>query len=135
MDRMDTPLTTKDIERLAERMKQRKETLLEEIRQVLEEKGHEQYADLIGGVGDEGDQALASVVADTANAEVTRDILEVRDIAGAEARIAADTYGVCVDCRGEIAIERLNAYPSCKRCLRCQVLREKTRAGMGHPTL
>ncbi len=134
MGRM-TPLSPRQMGRLSAKMALRKEALLEEIRQVLEEKGKEHYADIIGGVGDEGDQALATVVADIANAEVSRDILEVRDIAAAEARIAAGTYGVCIDCGAEIDYARLDAYPSCKRCLRCQDLREKTRAGRPHPTL
>jgi DnaK suppressor protein len=35
-------------------------------------------------------------------------------------RIATGQYGVCIDCETNIPFERLNAYPTAKRCLTCQ---------------
>ena len=46
----------------------------------------------------------------------------------AEERVAAGRYGICIDCGRAIDYERLEAYPSAKRCLPCQQHREKTRA-------
>ena len=75
-----------------------------------------------------GDEAAASLLRDISEAEVLRDIGEVRDIAAAEQRIADGRYGQCIDCGEAVAYERLKAYPSAKRCMPCQQHREKTRA-------
>ena len=48
-----------------------------------------------------------------------------------EARIAAGSYGTCVDCEEPIPHPRLAAYPTAKRCLRCQQIRETARASAG----
>jgi DnaK suppressor protein len=66
-------------------------------------------------------------------AEVKRDAEEVRDISAAQARIAAGTYGTCIDCGRPIGKKRLEAYPTAKRCIEDQQRREKLRAGPSHP--
>ncbi len=128
-------LTRHQIDTLAALMRKRKQQLLKEIRQVLKRAGSEHYSDLLGETGDIGDESFATLMSDLANAEVTRDLLEVRDIIGAEERIAAERYGVCINCGDAIGYERLKAYPSAKRCLRCQQVREKTRVSPPHPKL
>ncbi|MFE1663198.1 TraR/DksA family transcriptional regulator [Microbacterium sp. P02] len=45
-----------------------------------------------------------------------RELAELQDAA---ARVAAGTYGVCVDCGLEIPIERLRVRPSAARCVPC----------------
>jgi RNA polymerase-binding protein DksA len=112
---------------------ERKERLLEEIRRVLAQSDRERYADLIAGVGDTGDEALADLLRDVAQAEVARDINEVRDINAAEARIAAGTYGACIECGRPIGAKRLEAYPTAKRCIEDQQRREKLRVSPPHP--
>ena len=42
--------------------------------------------------------------------------------------IAAGDYGVCIDCGNAIPYARLAAYPSAKRCVRCQQRHEATKA-------
>jgi len=121
-------LTDDQLAHLTHWMSKRKARLLEEIREVLARSGREHHADLVGGVGDAGDEAAASLLRDTAEAEVIRDIGEVRDIVAAEERVTAGRFGICIDCGESIGFERLKAYPSAKRCLRCQQHREKTRA-------
>ncbi|GGE55261.1 hypothetical protein GCM10011533_04640 [Streptosporangium jomthongense] len=128
---MSTPensLTKEQIAHFAQRIDERKKLLLDEIRQVLARSGGEHYVDLIGGVGDSGDEAAASLIRDINEAEVIRDIGEVRDIAAAEDRIAAGSYGLCTDCAEPIRYKRLDAYPTAKRCFACQVVRERTLA-------
>jgi RNA polymerase-binding transcription factor DksA len=131
---MDT-LTRKEVSRFAALLNERKQRLLEEIRAVLARSGAERYADLVGEAGDAGDQSVADLLRDVAHAEVARDVGEVRDIVGAESRIAAGTYGVCIDCGAAVGQPRLTAYPSAKRCFRCQEIREKTRASAPRSTL
>jgi len=121
-------LTEKQLATLTATMSGRKARLLEEIRLVLARSGNEHYADLLGGTHDAGDESVASLLRDVTEAEVIRDVGEVRDIVAAEQRVAAGRYGVCIDCDEAIAYERLKAYPSAKRCLACQQHREKTRA-------
>jgi DnaK suppressor protein len=121
-------LSKQEFDRLAAGMKARKRLMMDEIRRGLERAGEEGYAKLLGEVGDAGDQSVADLLRDVQAAEVTRDVGEVRDIEGAEARIAAGRYGLCTDCGGEIGYPRLQAFPTAKRCIGCQENREKTKA-------
>jgi len=107
---------------------ERKRLLREEIRRGLARMGNERYADLLSGTSDAGDESVAMLLTDVANAEVARDAAELLDIVAAEARIAAETYGTCIDCGQPIPFARLEAYPTAKRCLRCQQIREATHA-------
>ena len=50
---------------------------------------------------------------------------ELGDIQAALQRIEAGTYGVCTDCGGSITEARLRAYPTAKRCIACQTLKEQ----------
>jgi RNA polymerase-binding transcription factor DksA len=121
-------MTKEQLKQLRERIAERKARLLEEIRGGLARSGKERYADLVGGTSDAGDESVASLLRDVTEAEIVRDVGEVRDIVAAEQRLAAGRYGVCIDCGAAIDYKRLEAYPTAKRCLRCQQHREKTRA-------
>lgn len=122
------PLTREQRERLTERLLERKALLLGEIQSGLAPSGRARYIDLLGAGGDAGDESVANLLRDVAEAEIIRDVGEVRDIVAAEARLADGTYGVCIDCGKDIRYARLDAYPSAKRCIDCQQHREKTRA-------
>ena len=121
-------LTREQVAHFAQRIAARKALLMNEIRDGLARSGSEHVADLIGGAGDSGDAAAASVLRDITESEIVRDIGEVRDIAAAVARIAAGSYGLCIDCGEPIRFKRLDAYPTAKRCLACQERREKLQA-------
>ena len=43
------------------------------------------------------------------------------------ARLAAGSYGLCVDCGAEIQLERLIALPQTAQCIACQHLDERSR--------
>lgn len=120
-------LSDEQLAGLTERLAERKAVLVSEIRQVLARSGNERDADLAGGVGDATDGSVPEPLRDIAEAEVVRDIGEVSDISGAQERIAAGRYGLCIDCGATIGYQRLDAYPSAKRCLACQQRREKNR--------
>ncbi len=51
-----------------------------------------------------------------------------KEVEDAIARIDAGTYGRCVDCRGWVARDRLEALPTAPRCVPCQEAYEKRRA-------
>lgn len=128
MKNPESPLTKEQIEHFAQRIEARKNLLLGEIRQVLARSSKEHYADLIGGAGDSGDSATASLLRDITEAEIVRDVGEVRDIVAAEQRIVTGRYGVCIDCATPVRYKRLDAYPTAKRCIACQERREKLQA-------
>jgi DnaK suppressor protein len=56
-----------------------------------------------------------------------RDHGALAEIEAAEARLAAGTFGVCEDCGGPIALERLRARPTARLCLPCEAAREAPR--------
>lgn len=121
-------LSKDQLAHLTERIRERKARLLEEIRGGLARSSNERYADLLGETGDAGDESVASLLRDITEAEIVRDVGEVRDIVAAEQRLATGSYGACIDCGVAIDYRRLEAYPTAKRCIVCQQHREKTRA-------
>lgn len=131
-DVMNTPkekaLTKEQIAQFSQRIDERKRRLIDEIEDVAARSNNEHQVDLIGGVGDSGDAAAALLIRSITEAEIIRDVKEVRDIVAAKQRIEAGRYGLCVDCGATIRSIRLDAYPTAKRCYKCQVSREKQRA-------
>jgi RNA polymerase-binding protein DksA len=122
-----------ELDYFARILAERKQHLAEEMRRVLARSNNERYADILAGGGDAGDSSIADLLSDVTFAEVARDAAEVRDISAAQARIAAGTYGLCIDCGEPIGRQRLQAYPSAKRCLADQQRREQTRVSAPHP--
>ena len=116
-------LTRKQIRHLAEILVERAASLQVEIRAEIE--ANSSYGDIAGNVTDLGDEAIADLLADIGNANVSRDIQELRAITDAQRRIKESTYGLCPDCGKEIIYERLIAYPTAQRCEPCQARYEK----------
>lgn len=126
-----TSLTGTQREHLAKMMDEREPVLREEIRAGLKRMRVEGYEELLSGTSDAGDESLASLVTDINNADTQRDAVELQDIFAARARMAAGTYGVCIDCGVAVPYERLAAYPTAKRCLGCQQIHEAKRTSAG----
>lgn len=119
-------LDRRQLIQLAQTMTERRSALLEEIRGDVARARDEQYVTLAGHTPDLGDQAAADLIADVGEAEVTRDLGELRALETALARVADGTYGVCSDCGEDIPPERLHAQPAAGRCAPCQQRHEKT---------
>jgi len=128
-------LTPKQLQKIESLMKARRDALLAEIRTEVARSRDESFGELAGSVTDSADEASADLLADIDNAEVTRDLLEVREIESAQERMAEGHYGECVDCGVEIEFARLRANPAAKRCIDCQRVHEKTYAHPGEPKL
>lgn len=126
-----TALTTSERDKLASMLNERKQTMRNEIRAGLARMRTEGYEDLLSGTSDAGDEALATLVTDVTNAEVARDAAELHDILAAQARLASGRYSICIDCEGPIPYARLAAYPTAKRCIRCQEIHEVTHRSAG----
>lgn len=122
-------LTAAERTALEKRLRERQQALRAEIRAHL------------GGGTDTGIVGLSSVPTETDDWGVgdelaARDIAEARqqlaalaDVEGALGRMAAGSYGECVDCGEPIAAARLRAYPAATRCIDCQSAFEKREAG------
>ena len=128
-------LTPQQVKELRHRVLERRRQLAAEIRGDAERARGETYRELAGETHDSAEESVADLLADLDQAEMTRDLAELRDLEAARLRLAAGTYGTCVDCKGEIGYERLRANPAALRCVRCQALHEKTYAGTGAPKL
>lgn len=109
--------------------------LREEIRLELLQSADQQFIDLAGQVHDRAEESVADLLVDLQLANIDRHIQEIRDIDAALIRIAAAGYGVCVDCGSSIAVDRLQAYATAKRCLPCQVEYERLHAVGTGPSL
>jgi len=120
------PLNRRDIIQLASAIEERRDALRAEIRREVSRGREESYAELTGATHDRGEEALADLVADLGNAEVTRDLEELRGLEAALRRIADGAYGQCLDCGADIPLQRLTAQPGAARCVECQARHEKT---------
>ena len=121
------PLNDAQRRQLAARIAERKELLLGEIRQVAQRSQRHLDVDQISRTGQIGHAAALALHQGIAEAEIQRDIEEVRDIVAAEQRLESSQYGECTDCGENIRFARLDAYPTAKRCYQCQVAYEEQR--------
>ncbi len=87
-----------------------------------------------GGM-DKADVAIADQAADLGNAELMRDLHELRELQDAQTRLATGSYGRCIDCGTDIAYSRLRAQPAASRCLACQQIYDSTHAHAATPKL
>lgn len=122
-------LTPDDIEHFERRLRQRREQLRWSIHDALVRTDRENFSQIIGRVRDAGEESVADLVATTNLSMLDREVNELRDVEAALDRIREGAYGQCQDCGGEIARERLEAYPTAKRCVECQRRHESSRFG------
>lgn len=116
-------------------IERRRLALVEELRGDAARAREESYGALAGPVTDTADQAVADLLSDLDNAELSRDLVELRALEAARGRLAQGNYGVCADCGDDIPFERLSAEPAALRCVACQRVHEKTFAGPREPKL
>lgn len=129
------PLTHQQTEQLRGLIDRRRNVLLAELREDAARAREQPYAEHAGIAPDTGDESVATLIADLEQADVTRDLDEFRGLETARERIAGGEYGVCSDCGGDIAFERLKVSPAALRCITCQERHEKTFGGEPKPSL
>ena len=128
-------LTGNQIRDFKKKLDDRFYELWEEIRLDLLESDDQHYIDLAGRVHDRGEESVADLLVDLQLASIDRHIQEIKDVDAALMRIATSNYGICIDCESSIAIDRLKAWPTAKRCQPCQVEYERLHAGGSGPSL
>jgi len=128
-------LTAAQLETLNEHLEARRRELAVQIREALAASEHQHYRDLAGTVTDSADEALADALVDVETALIDRDVQALRDIEAARERLKLGAYGICIDCGDAVDYARLLAYPTAKRCVRCQRQRETLYAHQKTPSL
>jgi phage/conjugal plasmid C-4 type zinc finger TraR family protein len=130
------PLDRAQLQVLELALEDRRRALEAELRRDAERVRKESFREIAGPVTDLGDEALADLIADLDNADLTRDLNELRAIDAALARMAnGKSYGRCPDCGLEIPFARLKAEPAALRCVECQGVHERTHTGTPRRTL
>jgi RNA polymerase-binding transcription factor DksA len=125
----------REIADLTRRLNQRYADLREDIRQELLRSDQEHFIDLAGQVHDLQDESLADLLVDLELEIIDMQLAEVREVEGALRRIRTGRFGDCMDCNGEIELERLQAHPTARRCWDCQSAYEKSHAVPNHSTM
>jgi RNA polymerase-binding transcription factor DksA len=113
-------------DQLRRTLEQRREALIDELKRDAARARAEQYGELAGPTHDFGDESVATLLADLDQAELSRDLGELREVEAARKRVADGSYGICTDCGGAIPFERLLYQPAAARCVECQAHHEKT---------
>jgi len=129
------PLAKNELDTLKRLIDARRTALQAEVHADADKARGESYAELLGGVADEGDEAVADLLADIDNAELSRDLTELRALEAALDRMAEGSYGRCIECGLEVGFARLKVEPGAQRCIECQRVYEKTFAQPERRTL
>lgn len=122
---MESARLVEDQAHLRNRLLARKATLHDEIRAGLAKARNEGAPEIAREPHDLGDESVADVASDMALADVRRDFKELRDVEIALRRMEQGVYGTCASCHTSIGNARLEAYPTAKRCLKCEAALER----------
>lgn len=128
-------LTPQQSRELGSMIEERRSALLAELREDAARAREQPYAEHAGQAPDAGDESVATLIADLEQADMTRDLDELRALEAARERMKAGGYGVCLDCGSDIGFARLKATPAALRCVQCQERHEKTYGGEPKPSL
>lgn len=116
-------INNNQIDELKQKMEKELFQLVNGMRDQMNPQSKLNYVDA-GGDGNSGDEAVANSIIDTQNAVIGMQLHKAIDLNTALERIKNKVYGVCVDCGDAISFERITAYPTAKRCFKCQNIKE-----------
>ena len=106
--------TKQDLKKIRASLVERRNELEEHLYKLSTEKVSDDQ------VQDPGDQALTSTMENLRSSLQDTELQEYKRIKQALQKIDDGTYGICIDCSGEISEKRLKWYPNAARCLACQ---------------
>lgn len=121
------PLTRQQALELCCVIEDRRATLLDELRKDLGQTRADSMHEIAGPAPDAGDESVARMIAELDQAEVSRDVGELRRLDAARRRFDEGSYGNCIDCGSDIDYRRLRVQPAAIRCIHCQERFEKGR--------
>jgi DnaK suppressor protein len=122
------PSTFEHLETL---LRTERDAVLAAIGEHLHASGDSSRLSLLNHLEAVGDWIEADLLNDTDIALLSHELVRLRDIDAALARLKAGNFGVCIDCGEAIPEGRLSALPTAQSCVRCQENYEK-RHGLGH---
>ena len=129
-------LNKQQISELEQQLSEMEQDSARELRKDLRQsEATESFNQVAGEAPDAGDRSVADLTSDLEAADIARHGGALEEVAAARARMSDGSYGICIDCDGDIGFERLRANPVALRCIRCQERYEKTHEGTGRPTL
>lgn len=117
---MSVPLADRDRERLRETLEARLESLRAELDTERDVARSERIGQYAGEVHDRGEESSVDAAAEVSGAIMDQHKAELRAVRLALGRIEDGAYGECASCGGEIALQRLEAWPAAARCVTCQ---------------
>ena len=129
----DVPLTAAEQATLEGKLRARRDELRAEIAKQLNNQDDPRLVGLRNRMEETDDWAAADAMAAMDIASVSRVLAILTDVETALGRLAAGTYGECVDCGLGIPYARLSAYPAAKRCVGCQEIVEAQLRRTGTP--
>jgi len=126
----DSALTPAERARLKTELEARRAKLRVDVKAQLAGSGDDRVVGLRNRIQESGDEwGVADGLAELDLAEVRHVLADLTEVDAALARMRDGTYGDCVDCGIEIAPARLAAYPTARRCIKCQDTFEKKANG------
>ena len=110
-------------------LRQKIAQLRQQIAVELRSSGDTDGIGLANHIQEVDDQAVADLETALDIAGLERHFRDLRASIEALARLDTPEFGVCPDCSGAIALSRLEADPSVRRCVTCQSHTESLRGG------
>ena len=101
-------------------LREQQEGLRAEVQEERAKSDNERDRRSAREVQDRGDEANTDQWREANAAMIDHHVDEISGIQAALSRVQSGTYGLCVDCGEAIGFQRLQAYPSANRCVRCQ---------------
>ncbi|HEY0847571.1 MAG TPA: TraR/DksA C4-type zinc finger protein [Noviherbaspirillum sp.] len=120
-----TSLPPSDVSEFEAMLRAERDNVLSDIRERLHASPDSNRMALLNHLETVGDWVEADLLNDTDIAMLSHELVRLRDIDGALARIKAGNYGVCMDCGEAIPNGRLAVLPTAQCCVRCQAAYEK----------
>ncbi len=111
-------LTQEQINHFKEKLLAEKTRLEAELALLGKKVGEGDYETTLNDMGDDEDEAASEVEEYVDNLGVESNLeQQLAEVLAALERIEAGTYGICEDSGQDIAVERLEAYPSARKAI------------------
>lgn len=116
-----TPSTSlSSLEKIEAGLRAQRSAVLADIREHLHASGEPGKLALLNHLEEVGDWVEADLLNDTDIALLSHELVRLREIDAALARMKAGSYGSCIDCGEPIPAGRLVAHPTAECCIPCQ---------------
>lgn len=104
------------------KLKEEKERLENELKRFAKPTDNpEEFETKYEDFGDDRDDNASEVEKYSDDVALENNLeMQLRDVNDALERITNGSYGICNNCKEEIDIERLKAYPAARTCVKCE---------------